>query len=735
MSYNLTKSIKEHSSDVRAVCLLNNNQFLTTSRDTTSIVWDFEGFNPRPVRILVGHTNYVCTCCFIPPSPEHPEGLIVTGGNDNVICVYDPSIIEPLFTLTGHTKTVCTLTELSQNLFASGAWDSKIMIWDVGKRKCTSVIHRHEGSVFALILLSSGKMLLSASADKTINVYAWPELDVVRILTGHDDCVRDLAELSADEFLSCSNDGTIRKWNAKTGAMLAILFTSDDFLYSIDSTKDGSIIVSGGENNTLVVMDGNSGQVQIMKLPSLTVCDGYIRIYTHDTTRHLCSQELGEYEVEVSDNDKEDEKSLHLAQLPGPEALIKPGVRDAQILLIREHGKAVCYQWSEEFFNWVFIGDVTGSDGSNNATASQIPKLTYEGKEYDYVFDVDLGDGGPILKLPFSEGNDPVEAALDFLRKHNLPLGYLGNVIDFIRKSTSSNHAPVNTSDLFSSEKKKQDISKQLFPTEQYVVFSFADVNKIKGKLVEFACLINGSKDCDEVSLEIDKIINMAMSAQDPADDILDLLGKCLEWPQAYIYPVLDLIRIAMTHEASNSRICQYLKTQFINTITTYIQPSNSLTNNMLTLKILSNMIVFKNGQEFMLQHIESILKVVKILPSRVEKTASFELAVSSFILNVIILLTQKDYEMHLKEALGVALASLSYIKQKDAPLRLLIAIRAACNRVDKVYMTPSTKNYMETLARSTENDELSLKIKNTALKILEDIQSKLIVSKGSKAN
>lgn len=67
-------------------------------------------------------------------------------------------------------------------------------------------------------------------------------------------------------------------------------------------------------------------------------------------------------------------------RLPGPEALIKPGVRDAQILLIREHGKAVCYQWSEEFFNWVFIGDVTGSDGSNNATASQIPKLTYEGK-------------------------------------------------------------------------------------------------------------------------------------------------------------------------------------------------------------------------------------------------------------------------------------------------------------------------------------------------------------------
>jgi phospholipase A-2-activating protein len=29
-------------------------------------------------------------------------------------------------------------------------------------------------------------------------------------------------------------------------------------------------------------------------------------------------------------------------------------------------------------------------------------KQIYQGKEYDYVFDIDLGDGGPHKKLPYN---------------------------------------------------------------------------------------------------------------------------------------------------------------------------------------------------------------------------------------------------------------------------------------------------------------------------------------------
>lgn len=44
---------------------------------------------------------------------------------------------------------------------------------------------------------------------------------------------------------------------------------------------------------------------------------------------------------------------------------------------------------------WQKIGDVVDAVGSGR-------KQLYEGKEYDYVFDVDIQDGVPPLKLPYN---------------------------------------------------------------------------------------------------------------------------------------------------------------------------------------------------------------------------------------------------------------------------------------------------------------------------------------------
>ena len=44
---------------------------------------------------------------------------------------------------------------------------------------------------------------------------------------------------------------------------------------------------------------------------------------------------------------------------------------------------------------WQKIGDVVDAVGSGR-------KQLYKGKEYDYVFDVDVEEGKPPLKLPFN---------------------------------------------------------------------------------------------------------------------------------------------------------------------------------------------------------------------------------------------------------------------------------------------------------------------------------------------
>ena len=53
------------------------------------------------------------------------------------------------------------------------------------------------------------------------------------------------------------------------------------------------------------------------------------------------------------------------------------------------------WQWDSATLAWQKIGDVVDAVGSGR-------KQLYEGKEYDYVFDVDVQEGVPPLKLPYN---------------------------------------------------------------------------------------------------------------------------------------------------------------------------------------------------------------------------------------------------------------------------------------------------------------------------------------------
>lgn len=82
-------------------------------------------------------------------------------------------------------------------------------------------------------------------------------------------------------------------------------------------------------------------------------------------------------------------------------------------------------------------------------------KQLYEGKEYDYVFDVDIQDGAPALKLPYNasgihlssntltsltkkHAENPYQAAHQFLTRNELPLSYLDQVAKFIEQNSAA---------------------------------------------------------------------------------------------------------------------------------------------------------------------------------------------------------------------------------------------------------------------------------------------------------
>jgi phospholipase A-2-activating protein len=52
-------------------------------------------------------------------------------------------------------------------------------------------------------------------------------------------------------------------------------------------------------------------------------------------------------------------------------------------------------QWSAGETSWKKIGEVVNA-------VSDSRKQSYQGREWDYVFDVQLDEGGPSLKLPYN---------------------------------------------------------------------------------------------------------------------------------------------------------------------------------------------------------------------------------------------------------------------------------------------------------------------------------------------
>lgn len=91
-------------------------------------------------------------------------------------------------------------------------------------------------------------------------------------------------------------------------------------------------------------------------------------------------------------------------------------------------------------------------------------KKTHNGKEYDFVFDIDIEDGKPPLKLPYNLTESPWDAARKFLETNELPFSYYEQVANWISDNTkgarlgqdsgSANQPPPHVRDPWGTERR-----------------------------------------------------------------------------------------------------------------------------------------------------------------------------------------------------------------------------------------------------------------------------------------
>ncbi|KAL9086287.1 MAG: hypothetical protein Q9165_007202 [Trypethelium subeluteriae] len=533
--FKLSASLLGHDDDVRSVVFPTPDLVLSASRDATVRQWKLTSTKPPTFDCtLSSHgTAFVNAVAFVPRSNNYPEGLIVSGGKDTIIEIRRPDRspqdnAEAL--LLGHTANVCAL-HVSEDgeTIVSGGWDAEARIWRVGHWEAATVLQGHEGSVWG-VLSYDKDTVITACADKKIRLWNVSG-KLLRTIAGNPDVVRALCKLprshpSQADFASAGNDGVIRLWTL-SGSQVAQLHGHESFIYSLDVLPTGELI-SSSEDRTARIWKGNQC-VQTITHPAISVwsvatcpksgdivtgaSDRAVRVFSRSNDRQARPEDIRAFEdsVKSSSIPQQQVGDINKEQLPGPEFLQqKSGTKEGQVQMIREpNGNVSAHQWSAAAQQWVNVGTVVDSAGSSGR------KQEFQGKDYDYVFDVDIEDGKPPLKLPFNLSQNPYEVAKKFIADNELPISYIDQVANFIVSNTqgaaigqtgaSQTQAP--GSDPWGSESRYRpgevgapaapESRPKVLPQTQYLKIISGNLKAMQKKILEFneEFLSSGSKD------------------------------------------------------------------------------------------------------------------------------------------------------------------------------------------------------------------------------------------------
>ncbi|XP_041475058.1 phospholipase A-2-activating protein-like [Lytechinus variegatus] len=744
LPFKLSCTLAGHESDVRAVAagLFPEGSIITASRDRTTRLWVPSLSDSEPgydeAHCMSGHQNFVSCVCVLPPSEKYAQGLIVTGSNDNKIHAYTLESPLPVYVLTGHKNAVCALAAGKFGTLLSGSWDMTAKVWLNEKNVMT--LQGHEATVWAVALLPTQGLMLTGSADKTIKM--WRAGRCERTFTGHTDCVRALAILSEVEFLSASNDGSVRRW-LTTGDCVHQYDGHVGFIYSISLLNNGQDFVTSSEDRTMRVWtDGQCSQTitmpaqsiwSVASLPNGDILvgssDGMARVFTREESRFAPAEAQQAFEKQVGafamPAKTQTFGGIKMEDLPDKSDLNKPGTKEGQTKLIRTGKTVEAYQWSSAESKWSKIGDVVGTEGDDVTPSSG--RVHYEGKEYDYVFDVDLEEGRPNLKLPYNTSDDPWLAAQKFIHDNDLSQYYLEQVANFIIQNTkgvtlgsaprpdfvdpftggsryvpgsqgdpalpsvgggggagghdpftgASSYKPGGSGAAAKPQPAATMSTNQYFPKKDYVTFDSANTQAILGKITQLNSTVDASCRLDDTALShLESLAACVSNGQGstPTGQQLASMWSLLQWPQDQVFPGLDLLRLAIRNPAVNQHFCNPKDGPgFLSHLFSLAVNSSPPANHMLLYRTLCNCFSQSEGKSLLVAQRETI--GASAMGSLTIANKNLRIAVATLALNYAVLLHGGNDVEAKSQCVAMAITQLGQEKESEAQFRLLVCL------------------------------------------------------------
>lgn len=673
MGYQLSATLKGHDQDVRDVVAVDDSKVASVSRDGTVRLWSKDDqWLGTVVYTGQGFLNSVCY--------DSEKELLLFGGKDtmiNGVPLFATSGEDPLYTLIGHQGNVCSLS-FQDGVVISGSWDKTAKVWKEGSLVYN--LQAHNASVWdAKVVSFSENKFLTASADKTIKL--WQNDKVIKTFSGiHNDVVRHLAVVDDGHFISCSNDGLIKLVDMHTGDVLRTYEGHESFVYCIKLLPNGDI-VSCGEDRTVRIWSKENGSLkQVITLPAISIwsvdcmsngdiivgsSDNLVRIFSQEKSRWASEDEINELSTQV-EKSTISSKTIEFdeSKLSPYEILQSPGRKEGQIVVVKSpQGTIEAHQFSNS--SWKKVGDVVGAGATGNDK-----KIEFEGKTYDYVFDVDIEDGKPPLKLPINVSDNPYTAADDFLARYELPMSYRDQVVQFILKNTNgiSLDQPNDNASSSAVSPSKTSVMKVL-PVKQYLIMENYNPDTIFNGIVK---INSNEKTFDD---EILAQIGGALHDIDESWELLLSFANTIRSNWEIKTPAYDIVRLIVKKLPYSSDIKDYIEEGLGN---------KNITLTMLTVRILVNCFNNENWGVKLLesnQVYKSIFETIdtEFSQASAKQSQNLAIAVSTLIFNYSALVTRGNSDLELlpivADAINTKYGPLEeYQECEEAAYRLTVA-------------------------------------------------------------
>lgn len=559
----------------------------------------------------------------------------------------------------------------------------------------------------------SGAQFASASNDGIIRLFTLKG-DLVAELHGHESFVYSIAVLPSGELVSSGEDRTVRVWNG-TQCVQTITHPAIS-VWSVDACKDNGDIVTGAS-------------------------DRITRIFTRSEERVASPEVVQQFEQTVRESAIPEQQvgKVNKEQLPGPEFLKqKSGTKDGQVQMIREdNGSITAHTWSAASQEWIAVGTVVDS------AASSGKKTEYHGQDYDYVFDVDVEDGKPPLKLPFNVSQNPYEAATKFIQDNELPISYLDQVAQFIVQNTQGATLGQPTqetapgADPWGQERRYRpgeasespsipESRPTVLPQKTYLSIKGANLKVIAKKIQEINDHLasSGSKDVSLSPPEVETVVALCGQLEKPesltkspaVESGLGLLFKiATTWPPVNKLPGLDLLRL-LAAATPVTATADYHGKDLISGVQAsgvFESPLN-VNNAMLSVRMLANLFETDAGRRLAVSKLEQIMPAVKsaLAGSGATPNRNLTIAVATLYINYAVYFTTEgrasdpessEMGLHL---LAELVQMISGEKDSEAVYRSLVALGTLISALGEEIKSAArqvydVRNVLDTVATS----------------------------------